>query len=296
MLHLSYFTDVLAKNNSLRPQDLEKISLLVHKTSDSAWNKSAVWSPFPYDGCSIGVANQESKYPKFHWWWGKEVTVQIIPPDPRYFFHRRKLGCMASNGSQPLWKGRVKDETACMEECRSNQNCSKYQFQIVLPKHSKKAPNCWLWSFNRSDHTCRINNPNLNIGIKRPVGNATCLSKCNSKEPQAIDYGYCYCDSDCAFHMDCCLDYADHCQPHIPLCKGNCTDLTPKPIVQGGYCWCFDGCNGWFTDNNSDGSCCSDYPQQCMYVNMPVCLDGRSQGSALNLFLAQIKVTDLRAK
>lgn len=204
MLHLGYFTDILAKNNSLRPQDFERISSLVHRTSDSAWNKSAVWSPFPYDGCSIGVTDQISKYPKFHWWWGKEVTHQIIPPDPRYFFHRRKLGCMASNGSQPLWRGREKNEMACMDKCKSNANCSKYQFKIVSPKHSKKTPNCWLWSFNRSDHTCRINNPDFKIGIKRPVGNATCLSKCNSKEPQAIDHGYCFCDTDCAFHMDCC--------------------------------------------------------------------------------------------
>ena len=64
-------------------------------------------------------------------------------------------------------------------------------------------------------------------------------------------------------------------------------------LAGGGYCWCFHGCNPNFTDNNSMGSCCQDYPQQCLGVKMPVCLDARSQGSALNLFLAHMKISSL---
>lgn len=301
MLHLGYFTDLLSKNSTLHPDTLESIKSLVNKTSSAAWNKSAVWPPFkdvPIDGCNIGVmpADPTSKYPKFHWWWNKEETSQLMPPDPRYFFHRRKLSCTAINGSNPLWKGRAKNEDACMGKCHSNNQCLKYQFKIPagLFELGAKKPNCWLWSFNRSNHICQSNKLNFNIGIKRPVGNATCASRCDDKGPQAIDHGVCYCDSKCAVHMDCCLDYADHCQAGKPLlCKGDCNNLIPKPIPQGGYCWCFDGCNGWFTDNNSDGSCCSDYPQECMLVSMPMCLDGRTQISALSLFLAQLKIASL---
>ena len=297
MLHLGYFTDLLWQNKSLEVKDLQSIRNLINKTSEAAWNRSAQWPPFDStDGCNIGVDSVDSKanYPKFHWWWGehKDETLQLIPPDPKYFFHRRKLGCTAIDGGSPIWKGKTKTEDACMEKCQSNYECSKYQFKI--PNGAPKL-NCWLWSFNRSNHQCRLNKEDFSIGIKRPVGNATCSAKCGLKEPQKIDHGVCYCDENCAFHMDCCLDYADHCKPAKPiLCKGNCTDLTPRPIPQGGYCWCFDGCNGWFTDNNSAGSCCPDYPQECMQLSIPVCLDGRTQTSALSLFLAQMKVLGLK--
>ena len=302
MLHLGYFTDLLSQNKHLDSSTLSSIKSLIDKTSDAAWTKSAVWPPFggEIDGCDIGVqpVNSSAKYPKFHWWWGKDETLQMIPPDPRFFFHRRKLSCVANKGSSSLWKGNTKDEDTCMKNCKSNEHCSKYQFKSTNTKSTFSSPviNCWLWSFNRSEYSCRHKDDNYNIGIKRPVGNATtCASKCGMKVPQSIDHGVCYCDDSCAFYMDCCLDYADHCRPAEPiLCKGNCTDVTPRPIPQGGYCWCFDGCNGWFTDNNSDGSCCSDYPQECMqFGDIPMCLDARSQGSALNLFLAQLKVSTI---
>lgn len=297
MLHLGYFADLLVQNKSMHPHVLENIRGLVNRTSDAAWNRSAVWPPFSsvVDGCQLGVtpADPSANHPKFHWWWGKEETVQTIPPDPKYFFHRRKLACVATNGSKPLWKGTVAKERACMQKCKSDADCLKYHFRIPALTDAEKS-NCWLWSFNRSSHICQTNDMNFNIGVKRPVGNATCAAHCGSKEPLTIDEGVCYCDSSCAVNMDCCLDYADHCKPQGPiLCKGQCGDLTPKPIPHGGYCWCFDGCNGWFTDNNSDGSCCSDYPQQCMQVAMPTCLDGRTQGSALNLFLTQLKLASM---
>lgn len=299
MLHLGYFADLLSQNGSLPTVALKNISSLVNLTSNSAWSKSAVWSPFNsvLDGCNVGVdpVDPSAKYPKFNWWWRKEETLQTIPPDPKFFFRRRKLGCTASNGSVPLWKGKVKTEENCKQLCIGNPKCLIYEFKLPTTKLATSKPrpkiNCWLWPFNRTVYSCRNNNPNLVIGIKRPVGNATCSSKCDSKQPQPINHGVCYCDSDCARHMDCCLDYADHCKPDKPiLCKGDCQDLTARPIPRGGYCWCFDGCNGWFTDNNSGDSCCSDYPQECMGVSMPACLDGRSQVSALSLFLAHLKV------
>lgn len=294
MLHLGYFTDLLLRNKSLQPDTMESIRALVNKTADSAWNNSAVWPPFDgvTDGCRIGVdaVDPKAKLPKFHWWWRKEETEQTIPPDPRMFFHRRKLKCVATNGSKPLWNGFTKNENECMEKCRSNANCLKYQFNLASQVEAEKHK-CWLWSFNRSSHSCQTKEQNFNIGIKRPVGNATCLAQCGSKEPQHVEQGVCYCDSNCTLHLDCCLDYADHCTPPGPiLCNGHCGDTTPKAIPQGGYCWCFDGCNGWFTDNNSDGSCCSDYPQACLKITMPVCLDGRTQGSALHLFLTQLRI------
>jgi hypothetical protein len=49
------------------------------------------------------------------------------------------------------------------------------------------------------------------------------------------------------------------------------------------------------TDNNSDGSCCPDYPERCELIKMPTCLDARSQGSALNLFLAHLKLAQIAA-
>ena len=298
MLHLGYFTELLYENGSLPSTTLKEIVTLINKTSDAAWNLSAVWPPFQeVDGCGIGDATASVKYPKFHWWWGQKVTKQIIPPDPKLFFHRRKLGCVGGNSE--LWKGSVASEKKCKEKCQDNSQCSKYQFHIKQSSLLMAKPhiNCWLWSFNRSDHTCTNNDPSFSIGIKRPVGNATCAGRCGSKEPQAVEHGVCYCDSDCAKHMDCCLDYADHCLAgNTHSCKGLCGTLTPQPLYGGGYCWCFDGCNGWFTDNNSDGSCCPDYPPQCMGFPMPVCLDARSQGSALNLFLAHIKLSQLTMK
>ena len=298
MMHLGYFVDLLSHNGNIPIATLQQIQTLVNKTSSSAWNKSAVWPPFGNnDVCNIGVspADTSARYPKFHWWWRQKETLQTIPPDPKYFFHRRKLRCVSTNGSKPLWMGKVKKEKNCMEKCKHNTECLIYQFKIAGSALEFKKTNCWLWSFNRSAHACQNNDVNFNIGIKRPVGNATCSGHCNSKEPLNVDHGVCYCDSNCSVHMDCCLDYADHCKALKPLlCQGTCGDLTPRPIPRGGYCWCFDGCNGWFTDNNSDGSCCSDYPQECMHVDMSTCLDARTQGSALNLFLAQLKISSIK--
>ena len=296
MLHLGYFTELLHENGSLPSSTLASIMSLIQKSSDTAWNKSAVWPPFGYDdGCNIigtTVADPPVKYPKFHWWWNENVIQQIIPPDPKFFFHRRKLGCKGNNTQ--LWKGYTSKEADCEQKCHDNPQCLKYQFHIKPQQLAENKINCWLWSFNRSDYSCTLNDPSYSIGIKRPVGNATCAGRCGSKEPLSVEHGVCFCDPDCAKHMDCCLDYADHCSStNVHSCKGLCGNLIPQPLYGGGYCWCFDGCNGWFTDNNSEASCCPDYPPECMGVSMPLCLDARSQGSALNLFLAHLKLTKL---
>ena len=292
MLHLGYFVDLLTQVDSLPFYVLQDIKTMVELTSDSAWNRSALWPPFntKYDACNVNGPSQNSTFPKFHWWWHNNASVskQIMPPDPRYFFHKVQLHCVGDNTQ--LWTGISNTEVNCTQLCQGNANCSKYMFQTV-------KTTCWLWSYNRSDHSCNKPGTNFNVGTKRPIGNATCAGKCNSKEPQKLDHGVCYCDSNCVEHLDCCLDYADHCTPPGPItCKGLCNLPEARAIPGGGYCWCMGGCTGGFTDNNSDGSCCPDYNEQCLHLGIPNCLDARTQTSALGLFLTHLKVSKLSGK
>ena len=178
----------------------------------------------------------------------------------------------------------------------SNTSCSKYLYQtdqLAVP-----GLDCWIWSYNRSDHICNGSDTDFNVGVKRPIGNATCAGHCGSKEPQNLTHGVCYCDADCTKHLDCCLDYAEQCVKEKYLsCKGLCNKPQAQAIMGGGYCWCSAGCLGGYNDNNSvHGSCCYDYNQECMSIKLPTCLDARSQGSAVNLFLAHLKVTELANK
>ena len=289
MAHLGYFTELLTEKGSLSKETLDRIKNLVEKTSNSAWNRSAVWPPFDNsDACNTGVSNQNLSSPKFHWWWGENVTKQIIPPDPCIFFHKSQLRCVG-NDTQ-LWEGMLGSEDKCMEKCFRNSSCSKYLYQT--DQQAVPGTDCWIWSYNRSDHSCPQSDYDFNVGIKRPVGDVTCAGHCDSEKPlQLKDGGVCYCDSNCVKHLDCCLDYADFCLPHEPpTCKGLCDVVQPRAIPGGGYCWCMSGCTEGYTDNNSYGSCCPDYKAQCEQLSMPTCLDVRSQGSALNLFLAHLKL------
>ena len=43
MLHLAYFTEITAEKNALSNATLQQIKTFVQRTSDSAWNNSAVW-------------------------------------------------------------------------------------------------------------------------------------------------------------------------------------------------------------------------------------------------------------
>ena len=300
MLHLGYFIDLLHEDGSLPLEVLQKINKFIELTSDSAWNRSAVWPPFnkAADGCNFEPkSDPKINYPKFHWWWGHKVTQQIIPPDPQRFFHNSFIRCHSIGDSDTqIWEGYTAKEDNCKEKCHKNAECSKYLFN---DNGAVSRINCWLWSYNRSDHSCHQYADKWYLGIKRPTIHATCDGKCGSKEPQVLETGgVCYCDSQCASHTDCCLDYADYClsDNRTVSCKGVCGKVEAQPVPGGGYCWCFAGCNPWMTDNNSDGSCCTDYPEQCLSVEMPACLDARSQGSALNLFIAHLKLTQITSK
>ena len=296
MLHLGYFVDLLREDGSLSDDMLDRIATFVEKTSDSAWNKSAVWPPFDNvtDACNTGPANSTLNYPKFYWWWGENTTTQMIPPDPRIFIHKTELRCYTFSESQIL-EGYFGSEQVCMEECMNYKNCSKYLYQT--DQSAVPGTDCWIWPYNRTNHYCNLTDSDFNVGIKRPVG-ASCSGHCNEETPvNTSSGGVCYCDSQCAFHLDCCLDYVDLCVPEdkqSPSCKGKCTNKLYKALAQpirgGGYCWCFEGCNPWYSDNNSDGSCCPDYTEQCQKIPIPPCIDARSQGSAVNLFIAHLLV------
>ena len=291
MLHLSYFTELLYENGSLPNATMDKILSLVEKTSDAAWNRSAVWPSLfgkVGDVCNAGEPkfNPNITYPKFHWWWGQNVTDQITPPDPRYFFHKSNLRCHSIGDDTQIWEGELVSELECTIKCQKEPLCSKYLFGAY---DVVEGINCWLWSYNRSDHACNTQDYDFYVGIKRPVGSATCAGRCGSKEPQKLELGgVCHCDASCAQHLDCCIDYADHCLPgKVNSCEGQCKKKLAQPIQGGGYCWCFDtsiyGTDGW----------CPDLIEQCINVKDPVCLDARSQGSALNLFIAHMKIANI---
>lgn len=296
MNHLAYFTDLLATNRSIPDSTLQKIKKLVQLSSDAAWNRSAVWPPFsPSDVCNTGPLNPRVKYPKFHWWWSQNVTIQsIVPSDPRKYFHKTQLRCVTVGGNNTqLLEGMFADENACMNKCTRNPNCSKYLFET--DQYAVQNLNCWIWSYNRSNHICNQSDYDFNVGIKRPYGNASCAGHCGSEQPLNNEHGVCYCDAKCTKHLDCCLDYADLCTPNRPItCKDHCGKSEPIALRGGGYCWCVTGCNTWGTDNNSDGTCCPDYAELCENLSMPECMDARSQGSALNLFLTHVKMTQIK--
>ena len=239
MLHLGYFTELLHENGSLPNEALQSITTLVEKTSDSAWTKSAVWPPFKNiaDGCNSGSFKMTPNitYPKFHWWWSQEVTQQIIPPDPQRFFHNSFIRCNSIPGpaNKQLWEGQTASEDVCKTKCHNNTNCSKYLYN---DNHAVPGLNCWLWSYNRSDHSCHQYEDKWYLGIKRPPIDATCAGKCDSKDPQKLETGgVCYCDSQCSHHMDCCLDYADYClgDNRTVSCKGVCNKVEAQPILEG---------------------------------------------------------------
>ena len=285
MLHLGYFTDIMTSKKALTDASLDRIKQFVQKTSDSAWNNSSVWPPFKNidDVCNLNP-NTNSTSPKFHWWWVKEETRQVMPPDISLYFRTNNLACVGNNTQ--LWQGQVANENVCQDKCAKNKNCSKYVIST--------SNNCWIWSYNRTDHTCNQTNSASLAGLKRPIGLASCKGRCGSNEPLEVENGLCYCDSACTEHLDCCLDYADECVKEKYLsCKGYCGDVKAQAIEGGGYCWCYNSCNPRFTDNNSLGSCCPDYAEQCLNITMPTCLDARSQGSALNLFLTHMKLSTL---
>lgn len=287
MLHLAYFTELLVKNGSMPLDTLKRINNLVQNTSDSAWSKSAVWPPFnKTDVCSPGSApvNKNESYPKFHWWWIEKTDFDFVTPtDPAKYYTKTQLRCHTLNGNDTqIWEGQVATEAACMNKCDHNINCSKYLWQTY--EGEVENYNCWIWDYNRTNHICNQTDSSWNIGIKRPQGNASCAGKCGSNEPQKLEHGVCYCDSNCSKYLDCCKDYAKECRAEQPpTCKGHCNQVIPQPVFEGGYCWCTAGCTTAFIGGSS---CCADYQHFCDGGTVHPCMDGRTQGSALNLFLS----------
>lgn len=296
MLHLGYFTELLVKNGSMPSDVLEKITEFVRNTSDSAWSKSALWPPFNKSNvCQPGSepVNKNGVYPKFHWWWGEKAEYQATSPaDPGYFFHKSQLRCHTVSGENTqLWEGQVGSEDSCKQKCDKNANCSKYLWHAY--ESTVSGYNCWIWSYNRSNHICDMSDSAWNVGIKRPPVSASCEGKCGSAEPQKLGRGMCYCDGNCSKHLDCCLDYVEQCHRKDTItCKGHCNKVEAQPLLGGGYCWCFAGCDQGIWAR-SGGGCCGDYYYACQGVTMHTCLDGRTQGSALNLFLGHTAVSRL---
>ncbi len=296
MLHLGYFTELLVKNGSMPSDILKAIGTFVKKTSDSAWTNSAVWAPFNQSHtCKAGTTEASGKptQPKFHWWWGSKDKIKVaLPSDPGIYFLASMVRCNAINGNNTqLWEGDVDSEDSCRAKCDKNVNCSKYLWQIH--ENEVKRNNCWIWSYNRSDHICNISSSNWNVGVKRPHGKATCAGRCGSNESQKLDQGVCYCDANCSKHLDCCTDYANHCAAEKLLsCQGRCNKAESQAVPGGGYCWCITGCNVAFTG----GSCCPDYKELCIGGSAQACFDGRSQGSALNLFIGHSLVSKSSSK
>ena len=184
MLHLGYFSELLVKNGSMPSDMLARINGFVQNTSDAAWSKSAVWPPFNKSNiCQPGSSPLDKKgmYPKFHWWWGQQVEYDPInPTDPGYYYHKTQLRCHTVNGNDTqIWEGKAASEDKCMHKCDVNKNCSKYLW------HNYGDPtNCWIWSYNRSNHICDLPDSDWNVGIKRPKGYASCAGKCGSRDPQ----------------------------------------------------------------------------------------------------------------
>eukprot|EP00117_Sycon_ciliatum_P015413 scpid38547/ scgid1535/ Mannan endo-1,6-alpha-mannosidase DCW1; Defective cell wall 1; Endo-alpha-1-&gt len=147
------------------------------------------------------------------------------------------------------------------------------------------------------------------ISIRNPA--SSCRGRCGNTS-STVRNGTrllnisCQCDAACSRHLDCCLDYVEECLPpekQDATCRGMCRyhkrkpsalDNQAIPLRGGGYCYCDGTCLNWFTDNNSLGSCCADYFEQCAEtVRDPVCLDPRSQTQALQLFVSHHVVQNI---
>lgn len=171
MLHLTYFSDVLASKKVLSDGQLQRIKHFVQRTSDAAWNNSAVWPPFGgSDACNAGE-DSKARFPKFHWWWVKEAKQQVMPPDPGLYFKKTQLRCVGADTQ--IWDGPVSNEQVCERKCTRNKRCSKYLFTY-------DGYHCWTWSYNRTDHIC---NSQYNVGVKRPVVHVSCKERCGSDQP-----------------------------------------------------------------------------------------------------------------
>ena len=138
------------------------------------------------------------------------------------------------------------------------------------------------------------------LGVKTETQTASVVEASLSSStplPSPPDVPACRCDAACARHLDCCLDFVEECaapEEQLPSCAGRCYEGSAVPIPGGGYCWCEEGCDNTFTDNNSLGSCCADFTWRCEQgAADPLCLDARTQTQALHLFVAHHVLQEL---
>ena len=61
-------------------------------------------------------------------------------------------GIRCAGNSLEIWCSLVGSELNCTLKCNDYKNCSKYLFQIY--QDSVQGIDCWIWSYNRSDHSC----------------------------------------------------------------------------------------------------------------------------------------------
>ena len=211
---------------------------------------------------------------------------------------------------------------------KTSQGCYTTSSAECECSGSRPGPSYNCWNYGLFSHENRTHGPGCTAityyyktGAKRPPPptplkpGTTCRNRCNESSPadrsaltnQTLT---CFCDTACARHVDCCLDYVEQCVPEEgqrPTCKGKCNNIfasgeeeveaslgkkpvRPPPAVPirgGGYCYCHSSCFNYFTDNNSLGSCCADQANLCEQAPRdPVCLDARTSTQALHLFVA----------
>ena len=112
---------------------------------------------------AVTPSSKSASYPKFHWWWAENVQYDTdTPADPGYYYHKSQLRCYTVNGSDTqIWEGQVKTEDQCMNKCDRNPNCSKYLWQVY--EQDVYGTNCWIWSYNRSNHMCNLTDYDWNV-------------------------------------------------------------------------------------------------------------------------------------
>lgn len=85
---------------------------------------------------------------------------------------------------------------------------------------------------------------------------ASCKNRCDKGEALSAS---CWCDHDCKYHNDCCLDYDEECDQGDGLDQGVGCALPGScggQTLAGSNCWCDHECLKW-------GDCCDNYVLYC---------------------------------
>lgn len=308
-------TFVQLTHDVLSNDTLSTISTIIRASSDSLWVNASAHPPFSErDLCNTNFDTQAA-WPKFNWLWhltSPSPSPSPMSPDTHAFFRKPNLRCESSNNTE-LWKGIASDENACQSMCAGNATCQKYSYCADCKAY--EGVSCWLWPYSRTAATCSVIDKSYVLGIKRTDN--VCRGQCGVSHALPLsDGGECWCDAECAANFDCCLDYADECysadashdashdtevdslQPDLmpPFastppwsCWMRCDSLTPGVLPGGGYCWCDLGCQ---SSTSADEKCCADFADTCAPDALQ-CMDPRTQGSALSLFVTDFMLQNL---